>query len=279
MERRIHPSKIGILGAGVGVIVLGAACVDQSVPVMPTVTATPERAKSTATLTATATATPKPDFPALSPEQQAQAVERLSHVRNFMREFLREGFSQVAIDPAGIGDAAYARYWAKSNPDLQNTFTWVRTGPDGILGFNIAKSYSNTGKLLQSTLSANFIDGVNSDNIRQYVPQIGAHIQGQPGYRQIPFEQLRQVAEGVFNLPRMNWQETTSTYEAGMQVPTLKGTGITAAGSNVEFTIDSFGHVSLTKTYPSAPLSFEQRLNPHRFTKNGYLRPQFAPKK
>lgn len=281
MERiRIHPSKVGMLGTGIGVVLFGAACADQSTPAIPAATAIPEQSKISATATAIATSTPKLDLPTLSPEQQAQIVERSKHVRDFMREFLREGFSHVAINPGDTGDEDYARFWAKFNPDPHKTLTHARTGPDGILGFRVTNTYSDTGKLLQSNLSADFIMSGHGEIIRQYIPQIGEHVQGQPGYQQIPFDHLRQVAEGVFNLPRMNWQETTSTYEAGIQVPTLKGSGITAAaGSNVEFTIDSFGHVSLTKTYPFANLSFKQRLNPYKFAKNGHLKPQFAPRK
>lgn len=264
---RRGPTAVALL---VGISVLAAACADKGVVVSPTKTVTPEQP--------TATTTPKEDSPEFSPEQQVQVVERLKHVRDFTREFFREGFGNVAINPGSMGDEDYARFWAKLHPDPFHTLTWVRTGPEGKLGVIIENNYLNTGKLSQSKLSANFIDSGNGDNIRQHVPQIGEHIQGQPGYQQIPFDQLRQVVEGVFNLPRMVWQETTSTYEGGIQVPTLKGTGKTTAGSNVELTIDSFGKVFLTKTYPPPNLSFEQRFHPHKFAKNGSLKPQFAPR-
>jgi len=248
-----------------GIAILAAACGSDQRVVVPT--STP----------ATATATPEIDYPELSAEQMAKALWRMRDAKDVVDVFISKDFRPAVV----LGYEDESKFHAKVNlynSDPHNFRTSVSAGPDGILLFRVQNTYGDEGQLLESSVASDII----TKGTIEYILKIGRYERPMKydSKGRIPPENLREVAYSIFNLPRnLEWEATISNYEAGTNVPTLKSKGYTLDGGKLDFSIDSFGKVDLTKTYKTPNLSFEQRFHPHRYTANGVLRPQYSPRK
>lgn len=248
-----------------GIAILAAACADQSA----------------ATRVAPSAPIEKIDYPELSAEQMAKILWRMKDAKDVMNASVSKDFRPVILESGRSDDEnEIPKLWARfysHNSDPHRSLFFASAGPDGILRFRVVNTYDDQGRLLESTIASD----IDTRGSIEYILQIGRYERSMkydsPG--RIPPEHLREVAYSIFNLPRnLEWEATISNYEGGTNVPTLKSKGRTLDGGKLDFSIDSFGKVDLTKTYPSRNLSFEQRFNPHKFAANGFLKPQYSPR-